>query len=457
MKSTTNNKKQTRASFYQAVWRWHFYAGVIFAPFLFILAFSGSVYLFKPQIEAFLYQDYFVADQVAENRISYSAQRDQVKEAYPDASISSFVLQEDAEATTEFLISENGQAASVFVNPYTGDLQGKLDDDQRLMTIFKKIHSELLIAGTIGNRIVELAACWAIVLLVTGLYIWWPRSQASIWGTFLPRLRKKGRLFWRDMHAVPAFWLSLFILILIATGLPWSGVLGPQIQKLSTAPDYTYTWQERPESVTLSKDGADGIPWANENLVMPESTFESEYLPISIEDVTHIAEMEDMAYPYTLTLPDGPTGVYTISHETNRLDLSTKHIDQYSGTVLIGRSFQDFDLMPKLVSAGIALHEGRLFGWPNQLLGLITCLGLMGIVVSSLVMWKKRRSSGTFGAPPRSKDKKVTRVVFFIMLGFGILLPLVGISIIVIYLLDRFILSKLSLFSNTEEHTKRTG
>lgn len=443
-------KKQTSASIYQVVWKWHFYAGIMTAPFLFILAFSGSIYLFKPQIESFLYQDYFVVDQIEESRSTFSAQRDLVKETYPDASISSFIVREDPNATTEFYLTEDGVSTSIFVNPYTTTIQGALNTDERLMNIFKKIHSELWIAGTVGNRIVELVACWAVILLITGLYIWWPRNRASIWGTILPRLHKRGRLFWRDLHAVPAFWLSIFILILIATGLPWSGIVGSQIQKISGAPAYSYDWQERPESVTLTKDGADGIPWANENLLMPYSNSQSEYLPLSIDDVIHIAELEGMAYPYTLSLPDGPTGVYTISHETNRLDLATKHIDQYSGTVLIGRSFQDFDFLPKLVSAGIALHEGRLFGWPNQLLGLMTCLGLMGIVASSFVLWKKRKPNGKLGAPPGSKDKKVTRAVFFIMLGFGILLPLVGLSIIVVYVLDRLFFSKRALFSIKE-------
>lgn len=445
--TSNKKKKQTSASIYQVVWKWHFYAGIITAPFLFILAFSGSVYLFKPQIESFLYQDFLVADHIEENSSTFSTQRDVVKDMYPNASITSFVVTDDPNATTEFFITENGESLSVFVNPYTSTIQGSLKADDRLMNIFKKIHSELWVAGTLGNRIVELVACWAVILLITGLYIWWPRNRASIWGTILPRLHKKGRLFWRDLHAVPAFWLSIFILLLIATGLPWSGIVGSQIQKISGAPAYSYAWQERPESITLSKDGADGIPWANENLVMPQSVSESEYLPLSLDDVVHVAELEDMAYPYTLSLPDGPTGVYTISHETNRLDLATTHIDQYSGTVLISRGFQDFDFIPKLVSAGIALHEGRLFGWPNQLLGLITCLGLMGIVASSFVLWKKRKPNGKLGAPPGSKDKKVTRAVFFIMLGFGILLPLVGLSIIVVYVLDRLFFSKRALFS----------
>ncbi len=51
MDETTNrleeiSKKTTKAALYKSVWRWHFYAGIIFAPFLIILAVTGSIYLF---------------------------------------------------------------------------------------------------------------------------------------------------------------------------------------------------------------------------------------------------------------------------------------------------------------------------------------------------------------------------------------------------------------------------
>ncbi|TCK02756.1 UNVERIFIED_ORG: PepSY-associated transmembrane protein [Anoxybacillus amylolyticus] len=51
---------------YAAVWRWHFYAGIIFSPFLIILALSGAVYLFKPQIESALYGHLYEVDKVGE-------------------------------------------------------------------------------------------------------------------------------------------------------------------------------------------------------------------------------------------------------------------------------------------------------------------------------------------------------------------------------------------------------
>lgn len=47
--------KQQDASYYQRIWRWHFYAGLFVAPFLILLSLTGIVYLFKPQLDNLLY------------------------------------------------------------------------------------------------------------------------------------------------------------------------------------------------------------------------------------------------------------------------------------------------------------------------------------------------------------------------------------------------------------------
>ena len=228
--------KNEKASFFKAIWRWHFYAGIIFTPFLIILAFSGAVYLFKPQIESTIYKDLYYVQKESTTTLPISEQVEKVKTKFPDTTITSVTTFDDSLRTTEFgVATAGGQMFSAYVNPYNGNINGTLVKEKKFTEIFKKLHSELIIGGTIANRIIELAACWCVVLLVTGLYLWWPRNKAALWGTFLPRLNTKGRTFWRDLHAVPAFWLSLFILILIATGLPWSGVLGEEINKIATA------------------------------------------------------------------------------------------------------------------------------------------------------------------------------------------------------------------------------
>ncbi|WRP08660.1 PepSY domain-containing protein [Rossellomorea aquimaris] len=438
-------KKQGKAALYQTVWRWHFYAGIIFAPFLIILALSGAVYLFKPQIESVLYKDVYFVQKESPSMISPSEQMAKVKEEAPDQIVTSMKVYDDPSRTTEFSVMNNGEMSSVYINPYTGDVAGSIKNDEKFTEIFKKLHSELIVGGTLANRLVELAACWAVILLITGLYVWCPRNKSSIWGTILPRFRQKGRTFWRDMHAVPAFWLSLSILILILTGLPWSGVMGEQINRLATStdtgyPTYATSFGEKPQSVVRAKDVAEDVPWASENMTVPSSTTDG-YVPLSLDDATYIARNESIEKPYTISMPQGDMGVYTIATSHSKPgDNATLHVDQYSGSILSDVRFSEYGIMAKAITMGIALHEGRLFGLANQIIGLIICFGLIGMVVSSLILWRKRKPESKSGAPTKSKDKKMTRAVFIIMMVMGVIMPLVGISIIIVFLLDRFVI-----------------
>lgn len=221
--------------------------------------------------------------------------------------------------------------------------------------------------------------------------------------------------------------------------------MGEQINRLATAthsgyPKYAFSFGEKPESIIKTKEVAEDIPWAAENLPVPDSKITG-YFPLSIDEVVQIAEQEKVMKPYTISMPEGEKGVYTIStSHTVPGDNATLHVDQYSGAILSDVRFDDYGMMAKAITYGIALHEGRLFGLPNQILGLITCIGLVVISFSSFVMWKKRKPDGKLGLPVKAKDKKVERGVFILMLILGLIMPLVGISVIIVYLLDRFVI-----------------
>ena len=444
-----NTGSRLLSALYASVWRWHFYAGLIFAPFLIILAFSGSVYLFKPQIEGYLYKDMLTVREVGTQALPADEIVTRTMQAYSGTSISSITFVDDPGATVKLGAVRNGMAQTMYADPYTGNIRGMLDNDKTFTAFFKKMHSELVIGGTWANRLVELAACWGIILVITGLYLWWPRNRSAIWGTLLPRLSKPGsRLFWRDLHAVPAFWLSLCIVILMATGLPWSGVLGPQIDRVANAthtsyPPYALSFLGKPESVTVTKDVAEDVPWAAEQLPVPESAAGG-YVKLTVDEVTGIADRQQIAMPYTISMPQGERGVYTIATSHTRPgDNATLHVDQYSGAVLTDVRFADYGIMAKAITLGIALHEGRLLGWPNQLLGLITCLGVILIAFSSYVMWRKRKPAGKLGAPGKPADKRATWGVLAIMIIFGLLMPLVGLSLLVVLVLDLLVIRRI--------------
>ncbi|SNZ02430.1 Uncharacterized iron-regulated membrane protein [Terribacillus aidingensis] len=435
-------KKLRRRSLYQSVWRWHFYAGLIIMPFLIILAVTGGIYLFKPQIEAALYKDYYeVTPQTTVT--TPSEQIDTVETIYPDAAVTSYRPSDSPDRSAEIGIQQDGTAFTVFVDPYTNVVLGKLEESYRLVNVIEKIHGELLM-GTVGDRIVEWAACWALILLITGVYLGWPKSKTRIRGVLVPRLNKGKKLLARDMHVVPAFWISLGLLFLILTGLPWSGLWGNNFQALTTNAGIGYppsVWVgDAPASDVKTKEIAD-VPWSAENLPVPVSA-NQQYAQLSVDDVVQIADEEGVKPGYNIMIPQTHDGVFTLSaFPPNARDEVTMHIDQYTGAVLADYRYDNYQLLGKIIAYGITIHKGTEFGIWNQIIGVIVCLGIVGIAVSGFILWLSRKPKGKLGSPKAPSDKVMKGVIAIIII-LGIVFPLVGISIIIVWLFDRFVIPR---------------
>jgi uncharacterized iron-regulated membrane protein len=96
-----------------------------------------------------------------------------------------------------------------------------------------------------------------------------------------------------------------------------------------------------------------------------------------------------------------------------------------------------------MVSLGISAHEGQLFGWINQLILLFTAMSLALLAVSSVVLWWRRRPARVLGAPPPLERLAVSRALIFVIVLMGIYLPILGISLILVWLAERFLLRRL--------------
>ncbi|PEZ82990.1 PepSY domain-containing protein [Bacillus sp. AFS017274] len=436
--------KQPNTSLYRTVWRWHFYAGIIFAPLLIILAVTGSIYLFKPQIEQVLYQNYQEIIPQGE-KIPASQQIETVKKLYPDAVVTKYHPGENASRSSEVSITSNNESLTIFIDPYTGKSIGELNDEDKIMDKIEEIHGELM-AGTLGDRIVELAACWAVVLIVSGLYLWYPKNKLNLSGVLFPRINKGKNTFRRDLHAVPAFWISAGMLFLIMTGLPWSGFWGSNFQSAATNSGSGYPpsiWTgSAPTSLIKTKDIAD-VPWAAENLDVPISDIQG-FIPLSIDDVVTIANREGMHPSYSINIPQETDGVYTLSaFPPKAQDEATIHIDQYSGAVLADYRYEHYGLIGKIVAWGITLHKGTQFGLINQIISLLICIGIMLVAFSGFYLWWKRKPKKGLGAPKAPPIKNM-KFFLFLLIGLGILFPLVGLSLIVVWLIDWLIIKRIS-------------
>jgi uncharacterized iron-regulated membrane protein len=449
--------------FYRTVWRWHFYAGLFVIPFMLMLALTGIVYLFKPQLDAVMYRNLMFV-QPTGTFLPYTQQVDAAKAAFPEATISKIIPSVNTNRSTEVEVKAGDRTLTVFVNPYTGQVLGDRDEVQNLQSIARKLHGELMI-GKVGDYLIELAACWGLVLLITGLYLWWPRRGFSVWGTLLPRLSSRSRrIFWRDLHAVPGLYGSLLVGFLILTGLPWTGFWGDTFAQVwNQFP--AQMWNDVPQSVRLTgslNQNGQNVPWAVEQMPMPQSQIQSQPhdhssmhsggsdVPsgaVNLNSVIALAQSKGVVPGFNVTLPEGETGVYTVSgFPDNPAQEATMHIDQYSGKVLADVRWQQYGLVPKAVELGVAIHMGKYFGLANQLLMLFACLTVILLCVSGVVLWWKRRPVDRLGAPPLPEHVQQWRMPLAIVAVLGLAFPLVGLSLVVVLLLDYGILSRIPSF-----------
>ncbi|WP_245409635.1 PepSY-associated TM helix domain-containing protein [Allosphingosinicella vermicomposti] len=424
----------TSAAFYRTIWRWHFYAGLFVLPFILILSVTGAVYLFKPQIDRWEERAYQGLS--LEGTVSPERQLEAALASNPDARFQYYRLPEEKgdAAMIQIGLPEGGQR-DIFVSPQ-GKVLGAIEPGTRISDMVALIHGSLLL-GTWGDRLVELAASWTIVLIFTGLYLWWPRPFRAA-GALWPRLSLKGRPLLKDIHRVTGFWIAGLVLVMLASGLPWAGVWGGAFDWARTELGLIEGRQDWKIGAGTEHDAhdhhaaAEGAPQA----AMPPG------LPLSAFVVR--AEAEKMAPPVLILPPHTPqrfgppTGaVWTVKSETQNRPLARQISYDPSTGAEVGRSgFADKHVIDRVVSTGIAWHEGQLFGLANQLLGLATAIVLIALSLAGVLMWLKRRPHGKVGSPPSGGRVQSRRAIGAVTL-LAVILPLFGASLLLLLIFDK--------------------
>jgi uncharacterized iron-regulated membrane protein len=434
--------QSSSVNLYRAVWRWHFYAGLFVLPFLISLAVTGALYLFRDEFDNLIHSD-LKRIEVAQN-VPKALPSDILAAAVaavPGTAVK-YTTPGDPGASTEITVSTSEGKRAVYVNTYTGQVAGSLPDRGTIMWTIRYIHS-LKYFGTYTRYLIEIAAGWSILLVATGIYLWWPRKQSG--GVLTVRGTPKKRVFWRDTHAVTGIFVGFFIVFLAVTGMPWSGVWGAKVNEWANGSNFGYPAGVRTD-VPMSGEHLNHMAktsWSLEQAKVPESTASATGQPIGIDAAIARFDGLGLATGYTVVLPTKPTGVYSGSVYPD--DLSKQrvvHLDQYSGKPLIDMSYSDYGPLGKALEWGINVHMGQQFGLANQIVLLAACVGIVLLAVSAGIMWWKRRPRGSLGVPPLPQDKRVLRGLLALLAIGGILFPLVGASLLVMLVLDLIVQSR---------------
>lgn len=415
----------------RAIWRWHFYAGLLSVPFMVLLAVTGSIYLFKDEINTTIFAHRTVVADPGTPALAPSVLAANALAALPGSTLVSFIDPVTRASSAVVTARDAAGRHLVYLDPYTGTVLDTLRSDREPMWLVRKIHS-LELFGTIANRLIEAVGGFAIILVMTGIYLWWPRGQSG--GVVTLRGSPARRIWWRDLHAVTGAVAGVLILVLSASGLPWSGFWGKTLNSVATQAGVGYPaqlWDDVPLSTlpteaVLSKPG-----WTVENAPVPMSTAAVPAEPIGLDRAVAVARGLGITPGFEMAVPGDETGVYTAAvypHDLSKQRLI--HIDQYSARPLVDLSFPDYGAVGKAIEFGINVHMGQEWGLANQLLMLAACLAIILASISALVMWWKRRPAGKVGVPPYPADPRVYRALWAVAVALGLAFPITGLAIL---------------------------
>ena len=183
----------------QWFWRWHFIAGIISLPFVLLLSITGAIYLFKDNIETPVKNNLKEITSTDGSKISYQQQLALVTKAIgekPDG----LIISNKKNTATEFVKGKFSHKKSIYINPYSKETTGVFSAKNTWMHTVRKLHGELL-TGKVGTKIIELVASWMVVLILSGIYIFWPKDN-KFTSLFRIRFQKGKRILYRDIHSV---------------------------------------------------------------------------------------------------------------------------------------------------------------------------------------------------------------------------------------------------------------
>lgn len=362
----------------------HLWLGMASGLIVLLLSVTGCIYVFSVEITEALRDDVMYVSEVKTAPIAVSKLWDDTQEKIGDKfKISSVKVSKDPKKTYIFGCYKGNEDAltyfgtidyyqSIYVNPYSGEILAVYDEEMDFFNIVKFLHWSLLFSTAIGQQIVGWSTFIFVIMLITGIILWWPKNKAARKQRF--KFQWKETTQWKrknyDIHNIFGFYIATIALIIAFTGMVWA-----------------FTWFQ-------------GLVYvAGSGTMTPPEIVEKKAdktLPRLLNAMEIALEKTKTAYPdadaFSLAKPADSLANVNIYVQQNRNTYYVSHEMRFapSGEILLNRNHSEKNFGEKLIVANYDIHVGAILGIPGKIIAFIASFICGMLPVTGFLIWYGR-------------------------------------------------------------------
>ncbi|PLK43715.1 PepSY domain-containing protein [Emticicia sp. TH156] len=364
-------------TFKKLIGKLHLWLGLGSGLVVFVVSITGCIYAFQVEIQD-LTQPYRYVEVQNKPLLKPSVLKAITEKAVPNKVIHSITYERPGRAAIATIYHyEPSYYYLAYLNPYTGEVLKVKNMDEDFFRIILDGHFYLWLPDRIGQPVVATATLIFVVLMISGLILWWPKNKSAAKQRFSVKWNARWRRVNYDLHNVLGFYMTWVVIFIAITGLVWG------FQWFSKA--YYYTLSGGKTQVEYYEPESPSLPVAS-----------------SIPAIDRIYEKVRAETPEALTIEVHPpeTGKSTIATATTTdTDVYWKHdyryFDQYTlKEVPVKHAFgrlKDLSTADKIFRMNYDIHVGALFGFSGKLLAFFASLIAASLPITGVYIWWGRR------------------------------------------------------------------
>lgn len=281
----------------------------------------------------------------------------------------------DASLYTNYFISYD----RVYMNPYTGEAVKVENSKWEFFNLVVMMHCTLLL-GYWGKQVITWSTIIFIIMLISGLILWWPRNVAAANKRF--RFSWKNNSNWKrknyDLHQIPGFYISVISIFLALSGLSMI------LPKLDTAIQYVVNGgSDKTGNKMLYTNHMAGskIAVADQTGVLDQ-----------MMSASRTAHPEAASYRiFTPKSTAEPIVVKNFKDEATHYAYTQTSFDQASAKPAAQVNFASLSNGEKVHELTYDIHVGAILGLPGKILAFMASFIAASLPVSGFLIWRGRK------------------------------------------------------------------